>query len=227
MTLTSPIRVHLLHRYHLLEQALAATLEPTALVELIASSNHPAQLFDALEAQPVDILLIDGSLPRDALFEIIRDVHDAFPDLKILPMGLSQEEVIVSCIEAGACAYVPHEASFEELVETIESVYLERAPCSPEVAASAFARLAQLSREYPRRVRQPLPASARLTPREFEVLKQLAIGLRNKEIAQRLDITLPTVKNHVHKILSKLKVKSRREAIQLAYETGLLEGSPI
>jgi DNA-binding NarL/FixJ family response regulator len=127
---------------------------------------------------------------------------------------------MLDLLEAGAHDYVLRQASFSELIRTISGVYRGQPPCSPRVAASVCARIVELAGE---RRRRRILRDVRLTPREEEILGLVAEGLRNKEIATRLRITLATVKNHVHNLLEKLQANGRREAIRRAYENGLLE----
>jgi DNA-binding NarL/FixJ family response regulator len=131
---------------------------------------------------------------------------------------LNQE--IMACIEAGAAGYVLKEATIDYLVETIRAVYQGESFCSPRLAASLFSRIAELVSE-----RRPAiaPGAIKLTAREVEIIKEIAEGLSNQEIAQRLSIQPQTVKNHIHNILDKLQLHNRLEAVHYARERNLLK----
>lgn len=221
-----PIRIYLVLGYRLLAEAISASFKNNRTVSLIGSTSDTEELLATLEATPVDVLLIDSSLGHDQSLEIVRVLSEKSPNLKILPLGLEGRDEIVEFIEAGTSGYVAREASFEELLGTIESVHRGEAPCSPQIAASVFARVVELAQRRKQRRQRRLPQGVRLTAREKEVLEWVSAGLQNKEIAERLGITLPTVKNHVHKILEKFQVKRRQDAIQLAKDNQMLGGSP-
>jgi DNA-binding NarL/FixJ family response regulator len=134
----------------------------------------------------------------------------AIPEVKVVAFAVPETESdIIACAEAGVAACVTREASFGELVATIERVGSGESLCSPQVAAVLLRRVATLAA-----ARSVEPASA-LTGREREILDLIDEGLSNKQIAQRLCIELPTVKNHVHNLLEKLDVQSRYEAAAL------------
>lgn len=219
---SAPIRVFLIHGYRLLTDAVTACLRHSADVVLVGSTSEPRDALGQLGDLQANVVLIDASLDQKRACQTVSELTETRSGLKILALGLDDLVEIVSFIEAGAIGYVGSQSSFEELLERIRAAHHEQALCSPQVAASVFARVVELARRRQRSPRR-LPDDVQLTPREQEVLQLLAAGLQNKEIARRLSIALPTVKNHVHKILDKLEVERRREAIQLAYEGGLVE----
>ena len=114
---------------------------------------------------------------------------------------------MIACAEAGASGYVPRDGTVDDLETVVESVARGEIECSPRIAASLLRRVGALAAE----LRGPSPNSS-LTAREQEVAELLDQGLTNKEIAQQLSIAVPTVKNHVHRILDKLHVHRRTEA---------------
>ena len=167
-----------------------------------------------------DIVLIDAAPDRKAALAHTWAAGERWPEAKLIALGLDREDdMVVDFVEAGAQGYVLKGASPDGLVEVIRSVHQGSTPCSPAVVASVLARIAALGGVRT----DPLPQSFEpLTLREQEVLALLAAGLGNKEVGRRLQITVQTVKNHVHRILEKLQVHRRREAVRLAYDLGLL-----
>jgi len=218
-----PIRIFLLHRYRLLLEALIRTLRRYRRVSVVGFTSDCAEAVRELRARDVDLVLVDADPDRSRLIPMIRELKEALPSLRVLALGVDGEREILECVEAGASGYVPREASLEKLLEIIRMVHHGAALCPPEVAASVFARMAELSREERDLSSRAAPPDPHLTPREREVLRLIAKGLRNKEIAQQLGIALSTVKNHVHVVLEKLRARHRREAIRQAYEMGFLE----
>lgn len=217
------VDVFLVHRYRLLAEAIVGSLSANDKVTCVGSADNRLAAMEKLRDLETGVVLVDASLGRREVCATIREIKAILPGLNVVFLGDEREENLVDYIEAGASGYVPRDASLDEMLETIEAVDRGQTPCSPQVAASVLARIEELVGQRPRQSARKLERAPQLTPRESEVLRLVAAGLRNKEIASRLGIKLPTVKNHVHKILDKFQVKRRREAIRMAFENGLLD----
>jgi DNA-binding NarL/FixJ family response regulator len=138
----------------------------------------------------------------------VRVLAAAAPELKVVALGVPEvQREVMALAEAGASGYVALDASIEDLAAVVESVSRGETLCSPVIAATLFRRVAVLARE-----RQLEPIAEKLTARELDVLRLIEAGLANKEIATALSIELPTVKNHVHNLLTKLKATRRGQA---------------
>ena len=121
-------------------------------------------------------------------------------------MGVREiESEVLACAAAGIDGYVRMDAAVDELVTVVESVMRNELVCSPKVAASLYHSVAS----------QGADGGAPLTGRELQVVELMSRGLSNKEIAKRLEISLHTVKNHIHNLLTKLDVESRYKAAAL------------
>jgi DNA-binding NarL/FixJ family response regulator len=125
------------------------------------------------------------------------------------------DDDVLAWAEAGVSGYVARDASFEDLVETVRAVARGELRCSPRLAATLLRRVTALAGDAPH-------SATRLTQREREISSLLEAGLSNKEIAGRLYIELPTVKNHVHNILRKVGASRRGEAAALLRRDALL-----
>jgi DNA-binding NarL/FixJ family response regulator len=169
-----------------------------------------------------DVVLLDTAGDREAALARLWSLREQWPEAKVVVLAVEREDdAVVDFVEAGACAYALRGTSLDGLVEIVEGACDGRSLCSPRVATSVLRRIAELARKVPA---APARLGEPLTERELEVLRLLAAGLRNKEIAHSLGITVQTVKNHVHNILEKLRVHRRRHAVRLACEMGLLAG---
>lgn len=156
-----------------------------------------------------DVVLVDLGTP-DGL-DFLHAVAQRHPHVKLVALGLPEtEKHVVACAEAGAAGYVPREATLEDLIAAIRAAERGEASCSPRMAAGLFRRLARWARSDP--TGAPESRMHLLTRREHEVVGLIGEGLSNKEIAKRLGIELATVKNHVHNLLEKLRVRRRGEA---------------
>ncbi len=188
-----------------------------ALVGRFQITHHAGDFEAALEVlsgRRPDALIIDLEEPVEAATRFVRAARAEAPEIKIVLLGDCQaEHAVLKCIEAGAGACVSKQISLKELCRVIERVLRGEAVYSPRIAYSMFERLAELSRQ---RERSERVEALELTPREMEILQLLAEGLSNRGIAQRLALSVFTVKNHVHHILEKLQVQDRREAVEHA-----------
>jgi len=218
--IASPIRVFLLHRCRLANDAIAASLRRCPQIELVGAACEPRDAVGRLQNLGLEVAVVDVSLEGGGAVELVRGMCRAGEGFEVLVMGMESEDEVVDLIEAGARGYVLRGASLTRLLSQIQALRRGEAPCSPRVAAEVFARLEKLSSRVAPRNTGGVPE---FTPRQREVLELIAEGDRNKEIAKKLEISVPTVKNHVHRILERLQVRHRREAIQQAYELGLLE----
>lgn len=193
-------------------------------LEAVLAAEEGLRLCPAPEegdGEDPSIVLIDASFDLEEALTLTWTARERFPEAQVMILGLEREdESVLELIEAGAAAYLLQSASPARLVEALRFLREGQVHSSPRIAAAVVERIAALEKE--RKV-VPLPASCDpLTPRELETLSLMARGLRNKEIAHSLRITVQTVKNHVHNILEKLRVHRRRDAVRLAYELGLL-----
>ncbi len=173
------------------------------------------------DQDPPAILLIDASFDPAETLALTWSARERFPAAQVMILGVqAEDDSLLELIEAGAAAYLLQSASPAQLVEALRFLREGQVQSSPRIAAAVVERIATLERDCPA---VPLsPSCEPLTARELETLALLARGLRNKEIAHALHITVQTVKNHVHSILLKLQVHRRRDAVRSAYERGLL-----
>jgi len=217
------IRVLIIHKNRLLRESLAFVLAQQHNITLAAAVANASDILGGVGRLCPDVVIQDLRPPgREGLGEA-RLIRGGYPEARILIMGLTRlESDVLACIEAGAAGYLPHEASLEDLLNNIQAVAAKEALCSPKVAGALFSRLAEGAREKEIRRLLGLP---NLTRRELEIIALVEERFSNKEIAVHLGIEVPTVKNHMHNILEKLQLGSRREAARYARERGLLTSS--
>lgn len=221
MTMSDVLTVALVGEYRLFRECLAARLAGEHGLRIVAQGERVDALHDA---RPEVLLLDVGGASPDRCCELVRGASASLPGVKLVVLGLdASDEAILRCVEAGASAYVIKEASVEELAEVVAMVRRGEAPCPPDVAFSMFSRLAQLAAE---REREERFEGLDLSPREMEILGLIAGGLGNKQIAAELNLSLHTVKNHVHHILEKLQVPDRAAAVEIGYRKRWLSRRP-
>lgn len=187
----------------LYREGLAASLRRDARLQVTDVVNSH-DLLDVIAQKRPDAILLDGAMAHG--LALARTIRTQRPELRIIGFGIAggAEQVIV-CAESGIAAFVDCEGSIAQLVDAVEAALRGELACSPQVAALLCDRLAALASAQH-------PDAQPLTRREHQVAMLIGEGLSNKEIAMDLKIGPATVKNHVHNILEKLKVK-RRTAI--------------
>ena len=193
------------HRVMLEGLSLLISRQPD--MEVIAAATRGEQAVELFLRHRPDVTLMDLQLPGMTGFEAIRAIRSHAPDAKIVVLTMYQgDEDIFRSLEAGAAAYVLKDALSDDLVNVIRDVHNGNRPIPAELAQRLAARRAQPS----------------LTPREVDVIRLIAQGLRNKEIGVALGISEWTAKVHVKNILAKLKVNDRAAVIQIALRRGII-----
>jgi DNA-binding NarL/FixJ family response regulator len=192
-----------------------------ALQAVLAAEEGLRLWTGAAEESSPAILLIDVSFHPEEALALAWSARERFPEAQVVALGLEREdESVLEFIEAGAAAYLLRGESPERLIEVLRFLREGQVHSTPRIAAAVLERIVALEREHTAPV--AAPACDPLSARELETLKLMARGLRNKEIARALRITVQTVKKHVHSVLEKLRVHRRRDAVRRAFELGLL-----
>jgi two-component system NarL family response regulator len=172
----------------------------------------------AISAAP-DVILMDVRMPKRSGIEACVAIKEAAPTARIIMLTVSDEEAdLYEAVKNGASGYLLKDSSIDEVAQAIRVVSDGQSLISPSMAIKLLDEFKQMSRSD----RQQVP-TPRLTERELEVLKLVAQGLNNREIAKRLFISENTVKNHVRNILEKLQLHSRMEAVMYAVREKLLD----
>lgn len=212
-----PTRLLIAAHIRVYREGLADILAREAGIEVVATSKDWRDTFEQVRALQPDIVLLDPAL-SDGM-QIIRDLVDGAMRVEVVAFAAPvTESAVAECAEAGVSGYVTHDDSFGDLLATIRSVARGEPLCSPRAAGALLRRLRALAQA------QSLGfPEMRLTRREHEVIGLIDEGLSNKQIARRLCIELPTVKNHVHHILGKLDATRRTEAVARMRHIGRLQ----
>lgn len=207
----SAIRVLVVEDHALFRRGLVLVLEAEEGIELVGEADDGiAGLTRAGELAP-DVILMDVRMPRMDGIAATRRIAEEVPTAKVIMLTVSDDEDdLFEAIKAGASGYLLKEISAEEVVDAVRAVMEGHTLISPAMASKLiveFTALARTAERERQRVRAP-----RLSARELEVLKAIAQGRTNRDIATLLHISEHTVKNHVRNILAKLHLHSRVEA---------------
>jgi len=171
-----------------------------------------------IEQTRPDLVLLPAFGTRTV--ELTRAITRRFNGIRVVVFGIKElPETVTEMIEAGAAGYVREDASVDEFRDVVRLAARGEARVAPQIASSLFSRLAALASLLRADERAK---NVKLTPRELEILRLVAEGLTNKEIAARLHVEQQTVKNHMHNILERLSLRRRQQAVQYAWEAGML-----
>lgn len=216
------IRVLICDDHALFRRGLMMVLEEEDGVEVIAEAADGAEAIELATRHAPDVVLMDVRMPDISGIEATRTIREEMPATRIIMLTVSDDEDdLFEAIKAGATGYLLKEISIDEVADAIRAVVTGRSLLSPQMAAkliTEFSALAQRAEGVP-----PGATGPRLTARELEVLRHVADGGSNREIAAQLGISENTVKNHVRNILEKLHLHSRMEAVMYAVREKLLD----
>jgi DNA-binding NarL/FixJ family response regulator len=214
-TEAEPIRLVLVDDHPLAREGLRRLLADRPEIVVVGEAADGVEGVERSLAVRPDVILMDLQMPRLSGAGAIRALRDAWPDARVLVVTtFAQDEHLFEALRAGARGYLLKSAGPTELVDAIRAVHEGGAMVQPSLTARLVDRLG------PRAEREQLVEP--LTEREIEVLRALATGARNKEIAAQLVVAEKTVKHHVGQIHAKLGVRNRTEAVARGRDLGIV-----
>ena len=220
-----PIRELIVDDHALFRRGLEMVLAEEPDIELVGEASDGAEaVAKAGEALP-DVILMDIRMPKSSGIEACRAMKEVAPSAKIVMLTISdEEEDLFEAIRAGASGYLLKDIPYDEVADVVRAVHGGQSLINPSMAAKLLTEFAALAKRDGEERAQEVPAP-KLTDREMEVLRLVARGMNNRDIAKELFISENTVKNHVRNILEKLQIHSRMEAVMIAVRENLIEFS--
>ncbi|MEV8547194.1 response regulator transcription factor [Streptomyces sp. NPDC051572] len=190
-------------------------------IEVTAEAANGAEALAAVRRTRPDVVLMDIRMPQMDGIEATRRILADGPDgtKVIILTTYDLDHYVYAALTAGASGFLLKDVSPEHLVAAIRLVQSGDALLAPAITRRLIERFGQREEDRPTGLHRDLSG---LTPRELEVLRLLATGLSNAELADRLLLSPTTIKTHIGRILSKLDLRDRVQAVVLAYETGLV-----
>ena len=206
------IKIFIVHSSRLVCETIAALLKDEGDIIVTGYATSMGGILSWLDT--CNVILVSVELPNEEALRLTQMVTDMGLNIKVLVMGLIESgQAVLRYVEAGAAGYIHRKESAEELAQNIRAAYSNKALISPQIAALLMSRLSELSDLEVDTDSNNSYKAYDLTPREREVLELMAQGYSNRQIAEKLVIEVGTVKNHVHNILKKLDLNSRRDVV--------------
>jgi len=202
------IRVVISDDHQLFRRGLRMVLEAEDDIEVVAEAADGQEAVTRTEELAPDVVLMDVRMPRMGGIEATRLIRQLFPTTRIIVLTVSDEEDdLYGAVKAGANGYLLKEVSIEEVADAVRSVHAGQSLISPSLAAKLLADFSgQTPTDDHSRAARP-----RLSDHEVAVLKLVALGRGNDQIAEQLDVSEGTVRNHVANILVKLQMRAQIE----------------
>jgi len=213
------IRLLLIEDNRLLREGITALVSKQPDFKMVAASENFKNVLPKAQKSKPQVVLLDICLRDQNSLRVAKMVKRELPEAKVIVMGLTLPRAdVLEFVKAGASGFVRKEASFDDFLKTIRTIAGGTKVLPPALTGSLFSQIV----EDAARDGKVQLSDVRITKREREIIDLIGEGLSNKEIAQRLHLTIHTVKSHVHRILEKLLLHTR---LQVAvYARG--EGTP-
>ena len=187
-------------------------------LDVVGEAGDGEEALDLIGRLKPDVAVLDIRLPKLSGIDVVRRLGAVSPDTRVLMLtAYDDDEYILALLESGALGYLLKTARPAELIEAVRTVYAGEPVLHPAIAV----KVARLWGR--RRPAVPADVASQLSSRELEVLRLAALGLRNKEIADRLVLSVRTVEGHFHSIFEKMAVSSRTEAVLSAVSRGWVD----
>lgn len=212
MTQSEPIRVLLVDDHAVVRSGLGAVLLAFDDLDLVGEAGNGEEAIQLCEQFQPDVVLMDLVMPGLDGPAATRIIRERWPQIRVIALtSFKEKELVEDALKAGAMSYLLKNVSAEELVTAIRDAIAGQPRLSPEAAQVLI-----------HGVQEPLSKGYDLTGREQEILALMVEGLSNKEIGERLTVSVSTIKFHISNVLSKLGVSSRTEAVSLALKQNLV-----
>ena len=212
------MRVLVADDHSLFRDGIARLLEAAGHTVIGQVGDGRAAVQAALRLRP-DVVLLDVAMPEMNGLEALRQIVAAAPDIRVVMLTVSDDdETLLKAVRAGARGYLLKNLTADEFLNLLNGLGQGNAAMTGETTA-------RLLHELSHPAHPAVPAAAPLTPREIELLQQVAEGLSNKTIGQKMALSENTVKYHLKNILQKLGAQNRTEAVTTALKMGLIQNT--
>ena len=215
------IKLLIVDDHNLFRQGLIRILQDFEQVQVVGEASNGREALQQVEALQPDVVLMDLNMPVMSGPDAARAMRERFPQVPVIMLTVSErDEDLFDAIRAGAQGYLLKNLEMAELLAAVRQVRAGEAIIAPSMAARLLQEFRTLADQAPQ---EPEPAQVNeLSERELDVLRLVAQGLANKEIADHLGLSEHTVKTHLRNILDKLQLRSRAHAAAYAVQAGVV-----
>jgi two-component system response regulator DevR len=211
------VRVFLLDDHEIVRRGVKELLEAEGDLEVVGEAGTAAEALARIPPTRPDVAVLDVRLPDGDGVQVCREIRSAHPEIQCLMLtSFADDEALFQAIMAGASGYVLKQIKGADVVEAVRSVAAGRSLLDPSVTARVLERLRKGSEED--------ELLARLSPQERNILRLIADGLTNRQIAEEVHLAEKTVKNYVSNLLAKLGMERRTQAAVYAARLGAQQG---
>jgi two-component system NarL family response regulator len=218
------VKVLIVDDHRVVREGLSAILQSKENIQVLGEAQDGQEAVEKARSLLPDVILMDVSMPKMSGVEATRIIKREFPHIGIIALTMYEEQqYIFDLVRGGATGYLLKDSDSDQIVKAIQSVYRGDSLIHPAVASKILAEFSLLAQKKGKKSGW---VEHDLTEREITVLRLVADGKTNKEIANNLDLSEKTVKNHVRNIFHKLQVYDRTQAAILAIRKGLIELDP-
>lgn len=213
------IKVILVDDHQIFRHGLMALLAESGWIEIIGEASGGCELLELLKTSDPDLIIMDITMPGLSGIDVSRQVSALYPDIRIMVLSMhTSEEFVLNAIKAGVKGYLSKDTSREELLDAIRVIH-EGGESYSKLVSEHFLR--SYIKKY--KIEAEFLETRSLTQRELELLKLAASGFSNKEIAEKLFISIKTVDCHKNNIMQKLKLKNTAELVLYAVKNKIIE----
>jgi len=218
------IRVLIADDHRVLREGLAAILKTKDNIVVVGEAQDGLEAVEQARTLLPDVIMMDVSMPRMGGVEATKTIKREFPHIGIIALTMyDEQQYIFDLVRAGATGYLLKDTDSSQIVAAIQAIYRGESLIHPSVASKILAEFSLMSQ---RKGKKASGVDHDLTDREITVLQFVSEGKTNKEIANNLDLSEKTVKNHVRNIFHKLQVYDRTQAAILGIRKGLIDLEP-
>lgn len=210
------IKIMIADDHSMIREGLKSLLELEGDIQVVAEAEDGVDCLEKLKICTPDVLLLDINMPRKNGLEVMQTLKSSKSKIKVLVLTVHNEvEYLMKAVDIGVDGYILKDSESAELKKAIFSIVEGENYIQPSLIPSLNSKMIEKNRDEGK--------IESLTKRELEVLKLLAVGMYNKEVAEKLNISERTVKNHVSNIFKKIEVTDRTQAAVFAIRNNLIE----
>lgn len=210
------IKIMIADDHSMIREGLKSLLELEGDIQVVAEAEDGVDCLEKLKICTPDVLLLDINMPRKNGLEVLQTLKSSKSKVKVLVLTVHNEvEYLMKAVDIGVDGYILKDSESAELKKAIFSIVEGENYIQPSLIPSLNSKMIEKNRDEGK--------IESLTKRELEVLKLLAVGMYNKEVAEKLNISERTVKNHVSNIFNKIEVTDRTQAAVFAIRNNLIE----